>query len=88
MRIKQHEGQVRPEPRSSSGRGSSPHLVTAATSSDQAASKCGSRRERPVVKVVPCVDEAGAGLEDLRGTVTRFIDPTEPVAVDEWDALK
>jgi hypothetical protein len=41
-----------------------------------------------VVKVVPCVDEAGAGLEDLRGTVTRFIDPTEPVAVDEWDALK
>jgi prevent-host-death family protein len=42
-------------------------------------------RGRPVVRIEPY--RAGDDiLELLRGCVVRYDDPTEPVAVDEWEA--
>ncbi len=42
-------------------------------------------RGRPVVKVVPYVDDPEALLRSLRGSVRRFVDPLQPVDV-EWEA--
>lgn len=42
----------------------------------------------PVARVLPCKrNGAKEALQALRGTVLRYDDPTEPVAVEEWEAL-
>ena len=42
---------------------------------------------RPVVRVAPYAP-AGATLERMRGCVVRYDRPTEPVAVEDWEALE
>jgi len=43
---------------------------------------------RPVVKVVPYREDPSAALRALRGSVRRFVDPTEPVALKDWESLR
>ncbi|MEA5547655.1 type II toxin-antitoxin system prevent-host-death family antitoxin [Limnoraphis robusta CCNP1324] len=43
-------------------------------------------RGRPVVRIVP-IAPAAETLARLRGCVLRYDDPTEPVAVEGWEAL-
>ena len=45
-------------------------------------------RGRPVLRLLPYRTDPQAQLKELRGTVARFDDPTEPVAADEWEALR
>lgn len=43
---------------------------------------------KPVLKVIPFVEDIDAALASLRGSVVSYVDPTEPVAEGDWDALK
>jgi prevent-host-death family protein len=43
---------------------------------------------RPVVKIVPYASNPEEALAALRGSVLRYDDPTEPVGLDEWEALR
>jgi prevent-host-death family protein len=45
-------------------------------------------RGRPVLKVVPYVDDPEELLKPLRGSVIKYEDPTEPVGVEDWEALR
>ncbi len=45
-------------------------------------------RGRPVVKVVPYRGKAEEILRILRGSVRRYEEPTKPVAVEDWEALR
>jgi prevent-host-death family protein len=45
-------------------------------------------RGRPVLKIVPYSEDPGTLLEELRNTVLRYENPTEPVGLDDWEALK
>jgi len=42
----------------------------------------------PVVKIVPYKHDPAEALKLLRGSVRRYVDPTEPVAVEDWEALR
>lgn len=44
-------------------------------------------RGEPVLKIVPYRPEPERALEELRGSVIRYDDPTEPVGVDAWESL-
>lgn len=44
-------------------------------------------RGRPVVRVVPYVEDPEADLESLRGTVLEYREPTEPVGQADWENL-
>jgi prevent-host-death family protein len=41
---------------------------------------------RPVVQVVPYRGEASEILRVLRGSVRRYVQPTKPVATEDWEA--
>lgn len=43
---------------------------------------------RPVLKIVPYVEDEETLFRGLRNTVLRYEEPTEPVATEEWEALK
>ena len=43
---------------------------------------------RPVLRILPYIDDPEACFHGLRNTVLRYDDPLEPVGVDEWEALK
>ena len=45
-------------------------------------------RGRPVLKLVPYSEDPDEALRELRGSVVRYIDPTEPVALEDWETLK
>jgi prevent-host-death family protein len=45
-------------------------------------------RGRPVVKVVPYRGEANEILRVLQGSVRRYEQPTKPVAVEDWEAVR
>jgi len=45
-------------------------------------------RGRPVAKIVPYQRPNADPLDSLRHTVVRYDDPTEPVAVEDWEALQ
>lgn len=45
-------------------------------------------RGKPVVKIVPYKQDPAAALKALRGSVLSYTDPTEPVAVEDWESLK
>lgn len=45
-------------------------------------------RGKPVLKLVPYAQDPAEMLETLRGTVVRYDDPTDPVAVEDWEALR
>ena len=43
---------------------------------------------KPVIKISPYSEESRLVLEELRHSVKRYDSPTEPVAIDDWEALK
>lgn len=45
-------------------------------------------RGKPVLKVVPYRGEAREALRTLKGSVLKYDDPTEPVAVEDWESLE
>ena len=45
-------------------------------------------RGEPVLKIVPYRPEPQIALEELRGSVVRFDDPTSPVGLDDWESLE
>ncbi len=42
-------------------------------------------RGRPVLKIVPYRADSDSPVSDLRDTVVRYDDPTEPVATEDWE---
>ena len=47
-----------------------------------------SDRGKPVLKIVPYNDNTEETLKALRNTVVKYDDPTKPVGLDDWEALK
>ena len=47
-----------------------------------------SDRGKPVLKIVPYTENPEEALKALRGTVVKYDDPTEPVGLQDWEALK
>lgn len=47
-----------------------------------------SDRGKPVLKIVPYTENPEEALKVLRDTVIKYDDPTEPVGLEDWDALK
>ena len=45
-------------------------------------------RGEPVVRILPARATEPDARARLRGSVVRYDDPTEPVASDDWDALR
>lgn len=45
-------------------------------------------RGQPVLRLVPYMKNPDETLKSLRGTVTRYDDPTEPVGLEDWEALR
>jgi len=45
-------------------------------------------RGKPVLKVVPYSENPAEMLKELRHTVIRYESPTEPVGLEDWEALK
>ncbi len=45
-------------------------------------------RGRPVLKVIPYTSDPEDRLKILRNSVLRYDDPKEPVAPEDWKALK
>ena len=43
---------------------------------------------KPVLKIVPYAEDPDAALRALRNTVINYTDPTEPVGLEDWEALK
>ncbi len=46
-----------------------------------------SDRGKPVLKIVPYIDDPTALLSSLRGSVLKYTDPTKQVGVEDWSAL-
>ncbi len=45
-------------------------------------------RGKPVLKIVPYLEDTEAWLRPLQGSVLRYKDPTEPVSVEDWGVFK
>ena len=45
-------------------------------------------RGKPVLKVAPYSDNPEEALKELRHTVIKYENPTEPVGLDDWETLK
>lgn len=45
-------------------------------------------RGKPVLRLVPIKAEADEALRVLRGSVIAYRDPTEPVGIEDWEALR
>ncbi|MDA2934085.1 type II toxin-antitoxin system Phd/YefM family antitoxin [Acidobacteria bacterium AH-259-D05] len=45
-------------------------------------------RGKPVVKIVPYSEDPESTLRELRGSVLRYENPTEPVGGEDWESLK
>jgi len=45
-------------------------------------------RGKPVLKIVPYAEDPAEVLKALRNTVIKYEDPTEPVGLEDWEALK
>jgi len=43
---------------------------------------------RPVLRIVPYSEDTEDALKKLRGSVKAYIDPVEPVGVEDWECLK
>jgi hypothetical protein len=44
--------------------------------------------QKPTSDLQPSDNETLSPLEALRGSVLFYIDPMEPIGVDDWEALK
>jgi prevent-host-death family protein len=47
-----------------------------------------SDRGKPVLKIVPYTENPEESLKALRDTVVKYDGPTEPVGLEDWEALK
>ena len=47
-----------------------------------------SDRGKPGLKIVPYTENPEEALKALRDTVAKYDDPTEPVGLEDWKALK
>ena len=47
-----------------------------------------SDRGKPVLKIVPYTENSEDALKALRDTVVEYVDPTEPVGLEDWEALQ
>ena len=45
-------------------------------------------RGKPVLKLVPYSEKPDSWLKPLRGSVKKYLKPTDPVAADDWEALR
>jgi prevent-host-death family protein len=45
-------------------------------------------RGRPVARITPYVPRERAAAKALRRSVTRYVDPMEPVAADDWEVRR
>ena len=45
-------------------------------------------RGKPVLKLAPYSENPAEVLKSLRHTVVKYENPTEPVGLDDWEALK
>jgi prevent-host-death family protein len=45
-------------------------------------------RGKPVIKIIPYSENYEEALKRLRNTVIRYEGPTDPVGLEEWEALK
>ena len=45
-------------------------------------------RGKPVLKILPYSEDPQDIMKTLRNTVVRYEEPTEPVGVEDWEALK
>ena len=45
-------------------------------------------RGKPVLKVIPYTKDAEHTLVELRNSVIAYENPTEPVGMEDWEALK
>ena len=45
-------------------------------------------RGQPVLKLVPFAEDPDEVLRELRNSVLRYENPTEPVASEDWESLK
>ena len=43
---------------------------------------------KPVLRITTFVDDPDERLRSLRASVLHFEDPTEPVALDDWEGLR
>ncbi len=43
---------------------------------------------KPVLKIIPYRADPMDAVEELRNSIVKFEAPTEPVAEDDWEALK
>ncbi|MBW2366412.1 MAG: type II toxin-antitoxin system Phd/YefM family antitoxin [Deltaproteobacteria bacterium] len=42
----------------------------------------------PVLKIIPYTEDPMAALKTLRGSVLQYEGPTDPVGLEDWEALK
>ena len=47
-----------------------------------------SDRGKPVLKIIPYTENPELALKALRDTVVMYNDPTQPVGLEDWEALK
>jgi len=47
-----------------------------------------SDRGKPVLKIVPYSENLLESLKMLRNSVIKYVDPTEPVGIEDWESLK
>jgi len=45
-------------------------------------------RGKPVLRVTTFIDDPEERLRNLRSSVLQFEDPTEPVGLEDWEALR
>ena len=43
-------------------------------------------RGKAVIKIVPYREDPGAAFAELRDSVVRYEEPTEPVGVEDWES--
>lgn len=43
---------------------------------------------KPVLKIVPYTHDPAEALRALRGSVIRYVDPLEPVGLEDWESLR
>ena len=45
-------------------------------------------RGKPVLKIVPYSEKPEDTLKQLRNSVVKYVNPTEPVGLNDWEALE
>ncbi len=43
---------------------------------------------KPVLRIVPFIEDSDKCFDELKGTVIKFVNPTEPVGLNDWDLLE